>query len=107
MPIFFWLFSHKDENGDGVKVTLDENGKLTWVKYSKYDVSGGGVICAKRNIWEEIPHCYAQPPKEEIIGTTEDIPELAKDPVKFCRETCQVDVIQDFFQPWPSNHTIF
>ena len=85
------FFSHVDDDGKCVKGRLDSNGKLEWVKYPCSDVSGGGVICARRNSWGEIPQCYAQPPEEANIGTYETIPEpeLTQDPINFCREICK------------------
>ena len=91
--IFFVCISHVDVDGECVKGRLNGNGKLEWIKYSCNDESGGGVICAKRNIWEEIPNCYVQPPEEADLGTYKDIPEpqSSQDPVEFCREECQDD----------------
>ena len=71
---------------------MNENGHLEWVKYSCNDQTGtGGVICAKRNIWEKIPNCYVQPPEEASGGNYHDVPETEarKDPVMFCRKKCQ------------------
>ena len=71
---------------------MKENGHLEWVKFSCNDQTGtGGVICAKRNIWEEIPNCYVQPLEEASGGNYHDVPETEarKDPVMFCRQKCQ------------------
>ena len=88
-----WATSHFDPDGECVKGKLDENGKFVWVRYPCTDESGGGVICAKRNIWELVPNCYVQPPEEIYSGIYQEIPETAlkQDPVKFCREACEAD----------------
>ena len=83
LNIFFvGIISHEDNDGKCVKGKLDDDGKLVWVKDSCNGKSG--VICAKRNIWEYIQHCYAQPP-EEALGEKEEIPADEQDPVKYCR----------------------
>ena len=56
-------------------------------------MSTGGVICAKRNLWEVVPKCYAQPPEEYNTGEYQVISQAdsKKDPVKYCREMCQIN----------------
>ena len=82
-------FRHTD--GDCVKTKLDNDGKMVWLRHSCSDTSGKGVICAKRNIWETVEGCYAQPPEEAESGTYSLIDEfnLKRDPIKFCRDSCK------------------
>ena len=94
--VFFYspnhfILIHVDDDGKCVKARLNNYGKLEWVKYSCDDVSGGGVICARRSIWEEIPDCYAQPEEEAAIGSYIDVStsDASQDPIKFCRDICQ------------------
>ena len=70
---------------------MSNNGKLEWTKYSCNDESDGAVLCAKRNIWETVQGCYAQPPEERDGGFYEEISaaNVKKDPVMFCRDKCK------------------
>ena len=86
-----WADTHTDGSGECVKVKLDDSGKVVWDRNACSDTSSKGVICAKRNLWEFIPGCYAQPPDERDAGTYSVIDQynLDRDPVKFCRDSCK------------------
>lgn len=85
-----WGESHIDDEGNCVKAKLSSEGKMTWVKYNCDDISGNGVICAKRNQWETVLGCYLQPSQEASMGSRTPISEdvWKRDPIEFCRDLC-------------------
>ena len=103
VPVYEFQFPHwTDDPGDAsgkcAMAVINDDGEIKWSQES-CDTANPGVLCQKRHFWEEVSggeRCYVSPSYEYEGTTVVNIAPGETDPVKFCRESCKLQLARYF-----------